>query len=443
MGFPFTTFSDTYDWAAVDNIGAFWAAIAERHKIINDGIGTGPADPFPSRLPAAGDYVAGLIGGLAFTPVDLMGMLHVVKFAFCIDTMQTWITTYIGHFVATAVGGVPVSNYAGKTGLHFWNTQSGSSSENIFDYISTYGTDAAGNHSGFTRQRPARIFTVADTAYDDNAGNTNNVVANGHTAYCNTDGLKYTRTAGVWVLATDQSTLCTVLVGVGTMRAGDYIGPWIWRELYLALKELRWTASHGNPLSLHPEAAAPSGTNSFLRTGLENRTTEAAAKAAALGDYTGTETSPESAPIRIASYVHNHLSGTSPSTDAFIQRMRAKIVPGNATDTVATTVPLMARTWDFYYLAQDYVDLTFHHYPRDDLGTGLDVSGNLALAFSEGPTAASKTESSDTLPLAGVDPTWPTTTVVSTPTELDKEGGCILSLFIVFRWDVLGGLVYL
>lgn len=448
MGFPVTTFADTYDWAAVDNLGAFWAAIQERHKIINDGLAAGPSDPFPARLPVAGDFVAGVTGAIAATPLDLSGTLHRPKFAFCIDTIQLWITTYYGLFVATAVGGTPVSNYVGKAALHFWGGAAVGTAENIFAYISTYGTDAAGNHSGFTRQRPARIFTVADTTYDDNAGNTNNVVANGHTAYCNTDGLKYTRTAGVWVLAADQTTLCTVLVGVGTIRAGDYIGPWIWRELYKAIKELRWTACYRTgTLGGITVGAAPLGSlhKSFDRYGNRGSTvSQAAAKAAALGDFNATEADP-GGPVgglllvnpMVRAYVHDHLSATSPSWDALVECYRANIdITGGG--AVASTTPLLARAIDYYYAATQYGS-----YPLDDLSTAIsDLSGNLALWLTEGPTSAAKTESGSTFP-SGTTPDWPTTVTVNTAVEHDVDGGVVANGFVVFRWDVLGGLVFL
>lgn len=443
-----TTFDSSYYWAQTSNYSAFWEAFSYLHQILDDdGTGVAPSDPWPAQLPANGDYFA-VVGtnNATLTSMPVGASLDSVKPGqpvFYFGMMQRWIERNLSQFVATAIktGGswAAISTYAGKANLYAWGTSNTSGSSNLYEYIGVIGTDGSGLQTGFTRRRPAWITNISGaTTFIDDAGNSTNTPVIADVAYRTTDGLKYVYAgSGNWTLGTDQGAAVRVLTGVGIARIGDYVGgPWLWQELHDAILQLRWTRAYNNAFLGIPGGALAT-VNSYQRYGRRaSSVSEATAKGLAHGDYDAVEVSGVSQ-NRVASYIHDHLSATSPSWDAYIERNRSQVSAGSETDAQATTTPPFARSWDFYYRTT-----TTGGYPLDALGTALDTSGNLAFWVTEGPTSASKTTSVDTLIPGTTDPLWPTTVTVSNSVEHDVEGGAVVSQYeIVFRWD--GSLPYL
>lgn len=443
-----TTFDATYHWQKTANFSAFLYAMNNLHKIVdNDGSGVAPSTDLVSPLPSDNDYCAagGVTAGTPFAQPFVGGVIGIPigKRMYAINTVHAWVDHNKGKFVVPAT-------YAGQPRFKTWSNGTDALAnptfvENIYQAIGVVGVDGAGLQNGFTRKRPAWINSLAATSFIDDAGNNTNTPATNDVVYFTSNGRKYKYNGGgSWSLQVYSQAQVRTLVGCGLPRVGDYYTyPEFWQELYDAIQKLRWTYS-ANSFFISPPlgvgGAMIDGSNVLERNGAGSSTvSQANAKAIALANYNATEfVGGSGIGGLVESYVHDHLSATSPSWDALLHRMRGKITPGGAADVVAQTAPLLARTWDYYYVGKQ-----FSNYPIDALGTGLDTSGNLTSLGSEGPTSASKTKSAFEFLGAGVDPTWPTTVTVNTAVEHDVDGALAYFFYIIFKWDVAGGLPHL
>lgn len=437
MSWPIDPIPDDYDFAAVANIGAFWAAIAERHKILdNDSTGVVPGTALPSRAPAAGDYVIAITGSLGQQPQTATNGVA----AYCINLLQKWISTNAGQFVATyiASGGVFAgASYNNAPRICFWTFGGIATADNIVAQNLAEYIGAGTNDSGYnwTRRRPAQITSSVAAAYDDTLGVAANVPTNGHTAWNTADGKKYTRTAGVWVLAADQSVALTVLSGAGEIKAGDYPVPLCWLEIQKALKQLRWTGA-GSTWINRLERTGSGYDNDPLHNG---HNTQAAAKAAALVLYNASEVGSSVA------YVGGSSSTEDDSTDpgypfsyAALYRSRGFADVSGVLGQAAT--PPISRSIEYYYLG----GAAIIGFPYEDLGLGIVSGSNYVLWLTDGPDAASHVQSTVTLPLSTATPAWPTVSITGTDEPYsDAFAGSVQAgnPYVIAKWD--SGLTYL
>jgi len=81
----------------------------------------------------------------------------------------------------------------------------------------------------FTRKWPREIADDTDTGED------------GQRARYRTTAQMYDHVGGAWVLSEDQLTPPDTVEGRGLCVSGDYVGPWIWNELWAVCKVMRWT----------------------------------------------------------------------------------------------------------------------------------------------------------------------------------------------------------
>lgn len=80
----------------------------------------------------------------------------------------------------------------------------------------------------FTRKWPREIATTGDAG------------ESGWRARHQSDAAFYEHDGTAWSLAADQATPADTLEGRGYIVAGDYIGPWIWNELWAVAKAMKW-----------------------------------------------------------------------------------------------------------------------------------------------------------------------------------------------------------
>jgi len=464
MGWPVTTFTQTYDWAKVANIAAFWAAFNE--KLAMAGIS-------PVRLPVAGDDVScansdynGSLGYAAWTPgVRAQTMSdpgYAGRYRYPIQCMQATLQTNGGigslfvdrHNVSTlsglaltySGGGHGDGTYGDAFNRFLQNyTLHGTNGDQGMIYAGCSYCAAAGQY-WWTRKRPARITSSSDTVYDDDLYNTAaNAPANGDVAYNDGDrGRKYLRTAGVWGLATDQTASCRLLTGWGFCAPGDYIGPWIWSELYGLMQEMKstygsssftfYSALKSITDTANDDDGTGHGTGADIVTPL---------KATATTDFNAASYGASALNLPYAYEKVDYSASTPPAisnADATLTRRRGPVYfhviggPPPADLVALSSSPPFNRAID-YYLYTRTTTFGGGTPAYNKLGDSVPNQDTLTLWMTDGPDATARSYSDSSLPSASAAPSW----VVSTNTDGGYQFGLAIT---IARWDVAGGLVY-
>lgn len=204
-----------FDWTDAAFLDQFFSALRERRAVIS---------PSAPNFPTLGELPGMEIAGSVFT-ID-SGVWEAYPLSGLQGSVMNRRSDFVDHVQYPSLDGVtpPPDDVLFPCWSH----------ERFFEEIN--------GQAGFTRRFPLCISNPAG-----DAGSL------GQRAYLGGEDSAVTRRApstfktiyehdgSAWVIAADQAAGPDILIDYGTAQRGDYIGAWIWNELYAAINLLRWT----------------------------------------------------------------------------------------------------------------------------------------------------------------------------------------------------------
>ncbi len=124
--------------------------------------------------------------------------------------------TPVGHWIRP---------YSDKSGAAY-NPDTASGIDSFIYDLAAWRTDAGIPADGFTRRYPREIASTGD------AGSL------GQRAYLEGFNGVYEHNGTTWVLASDQTISVDILEAYGIAQDGDYLGPWLFNEIYNGLNRI-------------------------------------------------------------------------------------------------------------------------------------------------------------------------------------------------------------
>jgi hypothetical protein len=258
MGFPTTSFPPGYYYASQAQVEAFYRAIQERFYVafptgvfppLNwTGYGSGGVvrstssyNP-PFLYPHTG-YQAAPITGQQTGYADQIAFLQQALE----DSSGAWVKPSL-------VAGLDGFSYTGWS----WGPLGYSNSPAPFQYQwndpdeTTQGPSllkeagcSINPDTGlydWTRQRPAEIADLSNvTTYANDVQYSGNTPVEGDIARYIDDGTIYQLTGGAWVRCVNQNQPTRILTGFGLCQYGDYVGHFLWAEMYGVLSRMTTT----------------------------------------------------------------------------------------------------------------------------------------------------------------------------------------------------------
>lgn len=428
-GWHNTSFGVGYQWSKTVNFTDFLKSMQEVYLI------AGLADPVPRMLANFEDVSGGAQRG-AFN--DFSAILA-GRWDYFIYAIQKGIEDAVGSggvFVkvgSTITGAASTADFSWQ--MFFDESLVAGVGPGLLKYAGC-PLDSTGLTRNWTRKRPARIADVLSggvaSNFDDTCDNpAYNTPAIGQIAWNTATGFKYQlqSVSGVntWVFC-DQRLDPTIISGSGKMNKLDYIGHWLWGEMYLALNALSWVQ---NPLNISYSAAAPSAAlhrrgysdNSTGSTRHNPGTSLADAKSKAIAEWNS------SGEVNVGSgdAVFSGQTYTRDDIGLFI----AEIVRDRSINVMSTYPVVAGASLTVEIYSCSTVPYAFQGAPDNRFGTmGDSIPGNNAYALIATPGSGGSYTISTTTTV----PPWSTTVLNGGANGQLGEGYAYGGSLILAKW---------